>query len=387
MFFISAVQVGSKKITSIIILLLYKHFLFAQVNVVLFGQTNLIKEGEIVIIGAAPSEFYSMKFLQDTVSVSNHKFKFEGVINEIQPVRFVIIRKGSTVLSEPFFIEKGEQKVIIDSSSSALDVLEIGFRVSVSGSKTNNEYTNRFLPLLYPFNEMIKDFFENFNSCDSIINKRAKEECIETKLQSRMLLRRLRDSVLLSYAKTYPESKILPWLLYSSVRRYRYNDFYEETMNTIEPFLSPGVKRNLVSLLNSQKYSSVGVLFPLSDLAAANNFQKRPAYILVEFWNTYCLPCIKQFTALKPLYSKYNKKGFEVVAIAIDERKNIDRYKKILKQNQYNWKQVFDTLGVRSKKINIIKFPTNFLLDSSNNIIAIDINIDQLSGFLLNKLQ
>ncbi len=41
--------------------------------------------------------------------------------------------------------------------------------------------------------------------------------------------------------------------------------------------------------------------------------------ILVDFWATWCAPCIQEIPRLKNLYGKYHEKGFEVVGISVDE--------------------------------------------------------------------
>ena len=40
---------------------------------------------------------------------------------------------------------------------------------------------------------------------------------------------------------------------------------------------------------------------------------------LIDFWATWCKPCEKSFPAYQALYTKYKGRGFEVIAVAVDE--------------------------------------------------------------------
>jgi len=107
---------------------------------------------------------------------------------------------------------------------------------------------------------------------------------------------------------------------------------------------------------------------------------------LVEFWFSGCSPCIAQFELLKSIYMKYKGKKFAIVAISTDGKEKISEYKKIVKSNNYSWKQILDTGGVRAASINIQKYPTSFLLDENGKIINIDITPDVLDRFLKQNL-
>ena len=41
--------------------------------------------------------------------------------------------------------------------------------------------------------------------------------------------------------------------------------------------------------------------------------------ILIDFWATWCVPCLEEIPRLKTLYEKYHGKGFEIVGISVDE--------------------------------------------------------------------
>jgi thiol-disulfide isomerase/thioredoxin len=46
--------------------------------------------------------------------------------------------------------------------------------------------------------------------------------------------------------------------------------------------------------------------------------------VLVNFWATWCKPCVKEFPELMKLYQNYKDKGFELVFISLDDLSEID---------------------------------------------------------------
>lgn len=41
--------------------------------------------------------------------------------------------------------------------------------------------------------------------------------------------------------------------------------------------------------------------------------------VLVDFWASWCVPCIASIPKLKELYADYQDKGFEIVFVSIDD--------------------------------------------------------------------
>lgn len=62
-------------------------------------------------------------------------------------------------------------------------------------------------------------------------------------------------------------------------------------------------------------------------------------YVLLEFWASYCGPCISGIPHLKKLYAKYHDKGFEIIGISSDQ--SIDNWKSSIDKHQiFIWPQV-----------------------------------------------
>jgi thiol-disulfide isomerase/thioredoxin len=98
----------------------------------------------------------------------------------------------------------------------------------------------------------------------------------------------------------------------------------------------------------------------------------RGKIVLVDFWATWCKPCLETMPRLQKLYSAYSDRGFEVLGISIDDDK--DRVKKV--------KRIVDKLGISYPisldakqtpawhQLKVKAIPAMYLLDREIQIVA-----------------
>jgi thiol-disulfide isomerase/thioredoxin len=110
-----------------------------------------------------------------------------------------------------------------------------------------------------------------------------------------------------------------------------------------------------------------------------NGFETK--YLLVDFWASYCAPCIKQFPYLLELYNVTSRDYFDIIAISIDENKTIKNWNSLLEKQNLPWKQYLDEKGF-AKQLFINSVPANFLLNKKGQIILRDFTVDELKEFL-----
>ena len=101
--------------------------------------------------------------------------------------------------------------------------------------------------------------------------------------------------------------------------------------------------------------------------------------VLIDFWASWCAPCRAANPYIQKLYKKYKAQGFEVFAVSLDVKK--EAWLKAIKRDKLTYIQVTDNTGWYSKvaeRFYIDQLPTNFLIDKSGKIIAINIEGKEL---------
>ena len=82
---------------------------------------------------------------------------------------------------------------------------------------------------------------------------------------------------------------------------------------------------------------------PISLSSVVNNPNNR--YVLLDFWATWCGPCVRYMPEMKEVYAKYHEKGLEIYSVSIDS--NEKKWKAFLKENTVDWISVLDDQGGR----------------------------------------
>jgi len=101
--------------------------------------------------------------------------------------------------------------------------------------------------------------------------------------------------------------------------------------------------------------------------------------VLVEFWATWCVPCVAELPNILKAYNKHHSNGLEVIGISLDQDEQ--KLKSFLKAKEIPWVQYFDGKGWENKlavKYGIDLVPATFLLDRQGKIIGHDLSGEAL---------
>ena len=93
--------------------------------------------------------------------------------------------------------------------------------------------------------------------------------------------------------------------------------------------------------------------------------------VLVDFWASWCGPCIKELPNIKKVYEKYHDKGFEIISISLDDKKA--NWVKAIEKHQIPWLHVSSLKGWKcpvAKLYHVTGVPAMYLLDAEGRIVS-----------------
>ena len=93
-------------------------------------------------------------------------------------------------------------------------------------------------------------------------------------------------------------------------------------------------------------------------------------YVLIDFWASWCGPCMREVPFLKETYAKYKDKGFQILGVSLDRTR--DAWLAAIERNGMNWIHVSDLKyweNEVARQYGVNSIPANFLVDCSNGTI------------------
>ena len=109
----------------------------------------------------------------------------------------------------------------------------------------------------------------------------------------------------------------------------------------------------------------------------------RGHYVLLDFWASWCGPCLREVPNVKAIYEKYHDKGFEIFGVSLDE--TAGPWKAAIKKNDMNWHHVSSLKGWEcpvAKQYNVTGIPRMYIIDPEGKIIAQDLRGEELANFV-----
>ncbi len=124
-----------------------------------------------------------------------------------------------------------------------------------------------------------------------------------------------------------------------------------------------------VTLSVSQNIDKNIILNPLmgKKIKLENYLSNGP--VLINFWATWCAPCIKEMPYLDQFEKKYKDKGFSVLAVSVDNQKSLSQVRSFIKTKKFSFDIFLDPNMQIFKKLNGNLMPTNVLIDKSGKVV------------------
>lgn len=96
--------------------------------------------------------------------------------------------------------------------------------------------------------------------------------------------------------------------------------------------------------------------------------------VVIDFWATWCGPCVAEMPNMKKLYAEYKEKGVEFIGVSLDAPKDeggLDKLKEFVEKNEITWPQYYQGNGWESefsKSWGISSIPAVFIVDAEGKL-------------------
>jgi len=90
---------------------------------------------------------------------------------------------------------------------------------------------------------------------------------------------------------------------------------------------------------------------------------------LVNFWATWCGPCMAEMPALQSLYARLNQQGFQVVGVAVDDTE--ENVREAIKAFGITYPVIIDNKSQSKRAYQVKGFPESFVLDDERRVMVV----------------
>jgi thiol-disulfide isomerase/thioredoxin len=111
----------------------------------------------------------------------------------------------------------------------------------------------------------------------------------------------------------------------------------------------------------------------------------RGRVLVIDFWATWCDPCIKSIPKMKEHYAKYNPQGVVFIGVSLDSAdiKGVQKLLNGVAEYDIPWPQFHQRNGELSKEWAVSAIPTVFVIDQAGRVVTTKGNLDGVLPKLL----
>lgn len=93
--------------------------------------------------------------------------------------------------------------------------------------------------------------------------------------------------------------------------------------------------------------------------------------ILIDFWATWCKPCIAELQTISSLYEEWQKEtGVKIIAVSIDDARNKQKVAPFVNGRSWEYEVYIDENADFKRALNVAEIPHSFLINGDGEIVA-----------------
>lgn len=325
-----------------------------------FSEQNM--EGKTVYLQKIDSMQANSSTVIDTAVIKGGKFKIKGVLDDsniimgfISTDRLEQLNDSSLVTS--FVLEPGNIKVSFDKRNPSL-----------SGTTRNDEY-NKVVSTMNKIALLLEEV-DKAGNVDAVpldgegLDVRGRMDKLQKELSSANFV----------FAKNNMTNKAGQFQFFSSFASFSREQIKEliaasdSTFRSTPDIISLEKELNRVIPEAGKPYEDVQLVDLEGGRVTLSKFIEGNKCTLIDFWASWCGPCIEEMPSLVRTYTTYKGKGLEIIGISVDEDRMA--WLNAVKTHKMTWVQLADDTRAASAIYGVNSIPHTILLDKDGIIVA-----------------
>jgi thiol-disulfide isomerase/thioredoxin len=105
--------------------------------------------------------------------------------------------------------------------------------------------------------------------------------------------------------------------------------------------------------------------------------------VLIQYWATWCEPCLADIARLREIYGQFKNQGFDVIGVNLDN--DAEALANYLRTNSLPWRQIHESGGLESPQavaMGIMTLPQMVLVDKQGKVVNRNVHIAELTSEL-----
>lgn len=123
----------------------------------------------------------------------------------------------------------------------------------------------------------------------------------------------------------------------------------------------------------------VGQMAPDFDIPGVGPLSSlRGRVVLIDFWATWCVPCLAEMPNVVATHERFRSRGFEVVGVSIDRERDAARMHEVAREYAMDWPEVHDHTQAIARQYHVTSIPATFLVGPDGTIRAMGLRDEGL---------